>query len=189
MFRKKQTRDQNSAAKPESLVQKAVPRRGVLVVGVALLFAIAVSGSLFTFFGGVDLRSMLARLGSEPLSADAALSDDPELPPTAELMIMPFDEMIVNIADNSDDGQQTQRFMRLDFALVYDRTQDAEGVVEARYFYMRDAFQDYLRQLSVRDIDGAHGLVLVRNELLRRARAIAGNDAPQEVLVMELLVQ
>ena len=190
MFGKKRTRDAaTSGSTAPKTAPKAAPRRAILAAGVALLLAIAVGGTLIAGFGDADFRSMLARFTPGSESPDSGLADDPALPPAAELMIMPFEEMIVNIADISDDGQQIQRFMRLDFALVYDTIQDAESVVEARYFYMRDAFQDYLRQLSVRDIDGAHGLLLVRNELLRRARAIAGNDAPQEVLVMELLVQ
>ncbi len=186
MFGKKRTRD---AGTSESSALKAAPRRAILAASAALLLAVAVGGTLFAGFGGTDLGALLARINAGSESPDSDTADDAAAPPSAELMVMPFDEMIVNITDLSEDGQQTQRFMRLDFALVYDRTQDADGFVEARYFYMRDAFQDYLRQLSVRDIDGAHGLLLVRNELLRRARAIAGSDAPQEVLVMELLVQ
>ena len=54
---------------------------------------------------------------------------------------MPFDEMIVNISATTESGRQTSRFLKLDLALVYDRTQDTEGLVEMRHIYLRDAFQ------------------------------------------------
>tara|TARA_R110002012_G_scaffold247584_1_gene423242 strand:- start:181 stop:489 length:309 start_codon:yes stop_codon:yes gene_type:complete len=102
---------------------------------------------------------------------------------------MAFDEMIVNISATTESGRQTSRFLKLDLALVYDRKQDPEGLVETRHIFLRDAFQDYLRQLADRDLDGTHGLVTVKGELLRRARAVAGSKAPHEVLVTGLVIQ
>ena len=102
---------------------------------------------------------------------------------------MPFEEMIVNITATTDSGRQTSRFLKVDLALVYDKTQDAEGLVEARHIFLRDAFQDYLRQLAERDLEGTHGMITLKGELLRRARAIAGSDAPHELPITGLVVQ
>jgi flagellar FliL protein len=61
--------------------------------------------------------------------------------------------------------------------------------VEERKEFVRDAFQDYLRQLSERDVQGSAGLAILKAELLRRARSIAGTDAPQEILISDLIIQ
>jgi len=54
---------------------------------------------------------------------------------------------------------------------------------------MRDSFQDYLRQMTERDLQGTIGLVTLKAELLRRARAITESEAPREILISDLIVQ
>jgi flagellar FliL protein len=61
--------------------------------------------------------------------------------------------------------------------------------IEERKPFVRDAFQDYLRQLSERDIQGSAGLTVLKAELLRRARSVADSDAPREILIADLIVQ
>ena len=134
----------------------------------------------------------MAMLGDDAPHEEAAVpqaNGENPVPPGADMVVMPFDEMIVNITATAASGRQTSRFLKLDLALVYDKTQDEGGLVEMRHVFLRDAFQDYLRQLAERDLDGTLGLVTVKGELLRRARAIAGNDAPHEVLIMGLVIQ
>ncbi len=108
---------------------------------------------------------------------------------SAGLTVLPMDEMIVNITATTATGRQTSRFLKLGLALVYDPAVPGAAQVEERMVYLRDSFQDYLRQLSERDLQGTMGLVSVKTELLRRARAISGSDAPQELLVSDLIVQ
>ena len=67
-------------------------------------------------------------------------------------------------------GRKTSRFMKLNIALVYDEAMPGADHVEGRRLYLRDSFQDYLRQLTERDLQGSHGLATMKNELLRRAR-------------------
>ncbi len=164
-------------------------RRIVVILGAAALAVVVLVGGLVAVIGSSGLRSMLASDGPDS-AIPATTSEGAETGPrNVDLVVMPFEEMIVNIAATAEPGRQASRFMRLGLALVYDQTMDTAGLVETRHIYMRDAFQDYLRHLTDRDIEGTLGLVTVKSELLRRARAIAGSNAPHEVLVLELLVQ
>lgn len=165
-------------------------RKLFMILGLALLSFVAIGGGLVAAIGPAGLRAMLfADPVAEELAAPQQEDVSPPPPPGADLVVMAFDEMIVNISATTESGRQTSRFLKLDLALVYDRKQDPEGLVETRHIFLRDAFQDYLRQLADRDLDGTHGLVTVKGELLRRARAVAGSKAPHEVLVTGLVIQ
>ncbi len=165
-------------------------RKLFMILGLVLLCVVAVGGGLVVAVGPSGLRALLSgdavvEEPTVPQEEDAS----PPPPPGADLVAMAFDEMIVNISATTESGRQTSRFLKLDLALVYDRKQDPEGLVETRHIFLRDAFQDYLRLLADRDLDGTHGLVTVKGELLRRARAIAGSTAPHEVLITGLVIQ
>lgn len=182
MFKKKSSPDGDETA----------PRRKIaVIIAAASLSVLVLAGVGFVAMGGVSgLRATFFPGDGPDAATIAAMTEGEEpAPRSADLVVMPFDAMIVNIAATSTTGQPTSRFMRVALALVYDQTKDADSLVETRHMYMRDAFQDYLRHLTTRDIEGTLGLVTVKSELLRRARTIAGNDAPHEVLILELVVQ
>jgi flagellar FliL protein len=50
-------------------------------------------------------------------------------------------------------------------------------------------FNSYLRGISESDVRGMAGVLYVKAELLKRARAATGNDLPQEILIRDLIVQ
>lgn len=160
-----------------------------MILGLVLLSVVALIGGLVAAVGPSGLMAMLGDDAPHEEAAAPQANGENPVPPGADMVVMPFDEMIVNITATAASGRQTSRFLKLDLALVYDKTQDEGGLVEMRHVFLRDAFQDYLRQLAERDLDGTLGLVTVKGELLRRARAIAGNDAPHEVLIMGLVIQ
>ena len=54
---------------------------------------------------------------------------------------------------------------------------------------LRDAFIEYLSQLHESEIGGSIGLVTMRAELLRRARAVAPELNASAVLIQEFIVQ
>lgn len=54
---------------------------------------------------------------------------------------------------------------------------------------LRDAFIEYLSQLHESEIGGSIGLVTMRTELLRRARAVAPELNASAVLIQEFIVQ
>ena len=190
MFKKKILPGISAAPEPGDAEPKVwLRRRSVAILGVAVLSIVALGGGLLVAFKPPGLPAFLNDDGPEMVSASASSDEAPPLPAGANLMVMPFDEMIVNITATSESGRLTSRFMKVDLALVYDQAQDETGLVEARHIYMRDAFQDYLRQLTDRDIEGTLGLVTLKSELLRRARAIAGSNAPHELVILGLVVQ
>ncbi|MGR3269979.1 flagellar motor switch protein M [Thalassococcus profundi] len=168
---------------------------------------------VFAVFGGVALAigsdAALALLGIKGAPAEHAAEDgqgDAQDPaetdedhaagaPAAgddkagKMPVMPFPEIIVNVTDTSLEGRQSSRFLKLNMLLVFDDTQDGADRLVAREIYLRDSFQDFLRQLHVSDLRGSHGLVMLKTELLRRARAVGHTDAPVEILIADMVIQ
>lgn len=107
----------------------------------------------------------------------------------SSLEVTPFKEIITNITATTATGRRTSRFLKLNIALVYDSQAEGADRIEPRKLYLRDSFQEYLRQLTERDLQGTIGLVTLKAELLRRARAITESEAPQELLISDLIVQ
>ncbi len=200
-------------AKDPQGAPRSMGRKLAIVLALLLLSAGATAGGLALAMGPSQVLAMLT--GGTDEATDPANPDDPGAPknavagaasaatadgkqaagtsgmqaPASETSVMPFKEIIVNITATTASGRRTSRFLKLNLALVYDTALDGAGQVEARKLYMRDAFQDYLRQLTERDLQGTQGLLTVKEELLRRARAVAGNEAPREMLVADLIVQ
>ncbi len=188
MFKKKPALAGDAGQQAATAAAKPL-RRLKLILALVLVSLLALGGGLVAAIGPAALLAMLSSdAPPEDIAAPAQVDPNPP-PPGAELVAMPFDEMIVNITAQAESGRQTSRFLKVDLALVYDRRQDAEGLVELRHIFLRDAFQDYLRQLADRDLEGTHGLVTVKGELLRRARAIVGSDAPHELVITGLVIQ
>lgn len=195
-------------AKDPQGAPRSTGRKLAIVLALLVLSAGATAGGLALAMGPSQVMAMLtggADDGAAPDAptdavagaANAATAADgtpaagtPGMQASAsETSVMPFKEIIVNITATTASGRRTSRFLKLNLALVYDTALDGAGQVEARKLYMRDAFQDYLRQLTERDLQGTQGLLTVKEELLRRARAVAGNEAPREMLVADLIVQ
>ncbi|WP_276154463.1 MULTISPECIES: flagellar basal body-associated FliL family protein [unclassified Sulfitobacter] len=106
-----------------------------------------------------------------------------------KMPVMPFPEIIVNVTDTGPQGGQTSRFLKLNMLMVYDETAEGADRLIAREIYLRDSFQDFLRQLHVSDLSGSYGLAMLKTELLRRARAVGHTDAPHEILIADMVVQ
>lgn len=106
-----------------------------------------------------------------------------------KMPVMPFPEIIVNVTDTSAQGRQSSRFLKLNMLMVYDDQLEGADRLVAREVYLRDTFQDFLRQLHVNDLKGSHGLAMMKTELLRRARAVGHTEAPVEILIADMVVQ
>ncbi|MBD3624366.1 MAG: flagellar basal body-associated FliL family protein [Rhodobacteraceae bacterium] len=183
------------AGRPGAQPPRSLWRRLSLVLGLVVLAGGATVGGLMLAMGPSTVIGLVtgtpAVAAADPAGKSPQATDDAGGIKAAggRAEIMPFKEIIVNITAVTASGRRTSRFLKLNVALVYDAARDADGLVSARQLYMRDAFQDYLRQLTERDLQGTQGLLTLKEELLRRARAIAGNDAPREILVADLIVQ
>ncbi|WP_370161709.1 flagellar basal body-associated FliL family protein [Limimaricola soesokkakensis] len=160
------------------------------------LSVLALGGGLIAAVGPARILE-LAGLGGDAVETEAV--SDPAEPAAEEVraalaadpahMALPFEEIIVNITATTASGRQTSRFLKLDLALIYDSTAPDAARLTERQIYMRDSFQDYLRTLDERDLRGSLGLSELKSELLRRARAVSGGEAPREILVSDMIVQ
>lgn len=175
-------------------------RRILLWLGVVLLAVLALLGGLAAAMGTDALLALLS--GNDPVEAVESVEADSSDSHGGHsdtdgaagagshgMEMLTFDEMIVNITSVTLQGRQTSRFLKTNLALVYDPEAEGADRIASRQVYMRDGFQDYMRQLTEMDLKGSIGLVELKSELLRRARAITGSTAPREILVADLIVQ
>lgn len=103
--------------------------------------------------------------------------------------MLEFGEILTNITSVSAQGVPRNAFLKLNIVLVYRPDDGAKALMESRQPFMRDLFNGYARSLTEADVRGMAGILNVKSELLKRARAAAGNDLPQEILISDLIVQ
>ncbi|MDK3016702.1 flagellar basal body-associated FliL family protein [Pseudodonghicola flavimaris] len=103
--------------------------------------------------------------------------------------LLPFEEIVTNINSFDARGNPTKAFLKLNLVLVYRPEAGAADLMASRQPFMRDLFTGYARSLTETDVRGMAGVLTVKAELLKRARAAAGNDLPQEILISDLIVQ
>ncbi len=103
--------------------------------------------------------------------------------------MLEFKDILANINGFDVQGRPTRAFMKLSLVLVYRPEPGAKELIKERQPFMRDLFNGYVRGLTEADMRGTVGLLNVKSELLKRARAAVGSDLPQEVLISDLIVQ
>lgn len=103
--------------------------------------------------------------------------------------ILEFEEIVTNINSFDARGTPIKAFLKLTLVLVYRPDPGAAELMRARQPFMRDLFTGYARSLNETDVRGMAGVLNVKAELLKRARAAAGSDLPQEILISDLVVQ
>lgn len=190
--------------------------RKLLLVGVAV--ASLAAGGVGLWFGLGLFKSGTDEAAAQEHVAAGAEGDHAAEGAAANVVGVPggsamltLDDMILNIRGTSAAGRETSRLMRISLTLVYDAAYDGiaaptpaegdhgvangapqanpAGAMAAKTPFLRDAFLEYLRQLTDRDLDGTLGLSTAKAELLKRARAVVGGDAPREVLIGDLVIQ
>lgn len=118
--------------------------------------------------------------------------------------LLDLEELYVNLRSNPAVDSPTDKLMRLRLAVVYNPTEmaqsDAGGIGTNRSLdlrrrisneapHIKDAFVSYLRQMTESDLEGSHGMEMLKSELVKRARLTVGHDGPQDVLISELIIQ
>ena len=170
----------------------------LVILAVVLLCLLAGVGGVTLAMGPSGLLKMAGLGGDETeekiadsAHAEEAADDGHGGKPKTEVKmpVMPFPEIIVNVTDTGPQGGQTSRFLKLNMLMVYDESVEGADRLIAREIYLRDSFQDFLRQLHVSDLTGSYGLAMLKTELLRRARAVGHTDAPHEILIADMVVQ
>ncbi len=135
--------------------------------GVALL---AVLGGAAFFF-----------LGSKPKPADAGHDAHA---PAKTVMYVDLPDMTVNLS--AVDGRAT--YLKVKVALEVSDKATVEKITPVLPRVL-DAFQIYLRELRVSDLDGSAGLYRVKEELQRRINTAIAPARIDAVLFKEILVQ
>lgn len=107
---------------------------------------------------------------------------------TDTLGFLDFADLTTNITGFDLNGRPVRSFLKLSVVLVYTPEPGAEELMISRQPFARDLFNAYIRSLTEADVRGGAGILMVKAELLRRARAAVGNDWPQEILINDLIV-
>jgi flagellar protein FliL len=117
-------------------------------------------------------------------SAPQEAAGDAHAAAVHESFIFNLPPMTVNL--NTDDG--VARFMKLTIALeVADEEVMAE--IQPRMAKVVDAFQVYLRELRLTDLEGSAGIYRLKEELLRRVNLAIFPAQVESILFKEILVQ
>ncbi|WP_281990556.1 flagellar basal body-associated FliL family protein [Sulfitobacter geojensis] len=103
--------------------------------------------------------------------------------------LLDLGDMLTNIQSVSPQGTPDTAFLKINLVIAYRPDAEAGALMEERQPFIRDLFNSYLRGLSEADLRGMGGIMYVKAELLKRARAAVGNDLPQEILIKDLIVQ
>lgn len=140
-----------------------------------------------------DITDPLAKDGHDAEKAFAlqAKEDDHggEKGEALDTGLLDFGDMTTNIQSFDAQGAEKTAFLKINIVVAY-RPDEGSGVMmEAREPFMRDLFNGYLRGLSEADVRGMAGILYIKGELLKRARAAVGSDLPQEILINDLIVQ
>lgn len=167
--------------------KKGATRRRILVpLLIGALFLSGIGGGAALYFGPARLLEALS--GPPQAEQVAAESDEitPETPGGGMTEVFLMEDHIVNLV--APEGPSS-RFVRVRLAIVYDPALVPIGSLQERKPHLRDAFHGFMSQLTERDLEGSYGLTMLKEELLRRARAVAGNRGIGEVLITDLVIQ
>lgn len=103
--------------------------------------------------------------------------------------LLEIGDFVTNIQEFDSEGKAVRVFLKISMVVAYRTEPGAQALMAEREPFMRDVFNGYLRGLSESDVRGMAGILQVKSELLKRARAAVGNDLPQEILIRDLIVQ
>lgn len=151
-----------------------------LVMAAGALAVVAMFCGGFVAFGGVSALTGGSAAESAGHGASGAAGAD---------ALLDFDDIVVNITETTADGTSAARYLKIHLALVYPESHEADAEMTAKKPFIRDTFTGFLRQMTVEDLRGSIGLIKLKAELLKRARAVVGDDTPSEILISDLVVQ
>jgi flagellar FliL protein len=171
-----------TAAKP-----RRVSARTLLVVGG--LFLLGLAGGAVMMIGPDRLIGMVSGPQADPTPSEGEATEPATRGAEMEAggsTVFLMEDHIVNLVSGS--GPST-RFARVRVAVVYNPTLMPIGTLQEKKPFLRDAFHGFLSQLTERDLEGSFGLVMIKEELLRRARVVAGGSGIREILITDLVIQ
>jgi flagellar FliL protein len=115
----------------------------------------------------------------------AASEGEAHLPSVPKTFIFNLPAMTVNLKSEGDDRQ---RFMKLTIALEV-AAEEVMAEIQPRMAKVVDAFQVYLRELRMSDLEGSAGIYRLKEELRRRVNVAIFPAQVENILFREILVQ
>ncbi len=137
----------------------------IMALGAVLVLGGGGTGGYLMFRGGKDAKSAA--------------------PPVKPVSFIDVPEVLVNLASN---GSERTHYLKVKIVL---ELPDAalQPQVQSTMPRVLDAFQTYLRELRVTDLDGSAGLYRLKEELTRRVNAAISPNRVNAVLFKEIVVQ
>jgi flagellar FliL protein len=170
MAKKPKTETATGETGEEGSAPAAAPKRGKkkLVIAALAVLLVAGGGGAYVFYSRAKEKSA----AEAPLKKPVAFVD--------------IREMTLNLAP--EPNQDRQRYLKFRVAL---EVQDPKTVVEIQPLLPRveDAFQVFVRELRVGDLEGSAGIYRLREELLRRVNIAVYPAKVDAVLFKEIVVQ
>lgn len=140
------------------------------------MMLIAIAGVLVLLLGAGAAYFLLFS-GPKPETAEAAAEH-------SQGFIFSLPPMTVNINTNGGPAQ----FMKLTIALEV-ANEEVMNEIQPRIAKVIDAFQVYLRELRVSDLEGSAGIYRLKEELRRRVNIAIFPQQVDSILFKEILVQ
>lgn len=100
-----------------------------------------------------------------------------------EYVFIEIDDIIVSLSSSSS----KKNFLKTSLSLQVQNRSDAE-VVNAKLPIIKDSFQLFLRELRPSDLSGSAGVLMLKNELLKRINKIVSPIEVTDVLFKEILL-
>lgn len=151
----------------------------LLVIIPVLLLVGALAGAYFAGLADPLLNMMAG--GEEPAEQ---MEEEPVADPLAAAVFFDLPEMLVNLNTTG----RKQSFLKIRVSLELARASDSARVEQVLPRIV-DAFQVYLRELRLEDLQGAAGMYRLREELLLRVNTAVRPAKVNDVLFKEMLVQ
>lgn len=158
---------------------RKLPIKKILIIVLPILLLVGAGAGLY--FAGI-FDGLLGKGEPAAESQAAAPAEGPKAVQAAVFHDLP--EMLVNLQSPG----RKQAFLKIRVALELESDLD-RGRVDQVLPRIVDAFQVYLRELRVEDLQGAAGMHLLREELLTRVQASVKPVKVNDVLFREMLVQ
>jgi flagellar FliL protein len=185
-----ETKEIDSGEKLDEKKSKISKKSIIKILLVIFLSLASISGGLVTsmglggvgdlFFGQQDSKNQKE---TKNKGVDTSYKEQ-----SKDLNILNMNEMIVNIKGQTLSGRTTSRFLKIQVSIVYEKSDEFDKITKRKPF-LRDSFQDYLRQIDEKELIGTAGLVKLKSELLKRAQLISDNLPVKEVLISDLVIQ
>jgi len=170
--------DAADGGSPETDKSSGGKKKLILLVVLPLLLIVgAAAGAYFT--GLAD--PVVAMLGGGKKEAEAPKEKGVTAPP----VFYELPEMLVNLSPGQGRRPAHMKIkVRLELSSAVDTPK-----IEAMLPRIVDAFQVYLRELRVEDLQGAAGMYRLREELMMRVNRVAAPAKINDVLFQDVLVQ